>query len=524
MTPAAPPRRTAADPGPRPAPGRDRRLPAAGPLRGYGEATLGVAVAVAFGHGLTGLAALPNISMVFLMAVLVPALRSGVWPAVFASLLSFLAYNFFFIEPLYTFTVARPPEVLALAVFLVVAVITSALAGRVREEARAAARRVRTTRRLYDFTRRLSALADADDVAEAATAAIGDIVERGTLLLRAGAGGLEIAAAWPPEDRLDPAAAAAAERALAQRRPAGAGSDSGPDVPWLFLPLAAGRGAIGVVGVAQPPGGAPLDAERRTLLSSLVEQTAAAIERVTLAGEIEAARMAAETERVRTMILSSISHDFRTPLASVLGAATSLIELGDRLGPAERADLLAAIRDEALHLDGMVRNLLSMVRLEAGALDLRRDWTDVGEIVERLAAAARRRGAPQAVTTVVAPGLPLVQADPVLIEQALGNVLANAIRYAGPAAAITLSADATADAVRITVEDDGPGIAAAVLPRVFEKFVRGGTGSGDGGEGSGLGLAITRGFVEAHGGSVHAESPAAGGRGTRITIALPGKR
>lgn len=495
-------------------------LPAAAPLRGYLEATLGVVLAVAIGHGLTRVVALPNISMLFLTAVLVPAVRSGVWPAIYASVLSFFAYNFFFIDPLYTFTIARPHEFLALAVFLLIAVVTSTVAGRARDQAHAAIQRVRATRRLYEFTRKLSSLPAADAVAEAAASEIRAIVGRSTVLLRQRGGELAIAAAWPPEDRLDTASMTAARWAFDRGEAAGADTATLPNVPWLFLPLVSGRGPTGVLGVEDAPDGVPLDAEHRTLLDSLVEQTAAALDRAALAGEIEATRMAAETERVRNLLLASISHDFRTPLSSVLGAATSLTDLGDKLAPEERADLLAAIREEAEHLDGMVRNLLSMTRLQAGALEIRRDWTDVREVLERVAAAARRRGAPQAITVTASPGLPLAVADPILLEQAFGNIVGNAVRYAGPNATIALSAEAIGPDLVIAIEDDGPGIEPDLLPHIFEKFVRA-SARGDGGEGSGLGLAIARGIAEAHGGSLRADSPVADGRGARFTVRLP---
>lgn len=497
------------------------RLPDLGPVRGYLEASVGVALAVGIGHGLTRLVALPNISMLFLTAVLVPAVRSGVWPAIFASVLSFGTYNFFFIDPLYTFTIARPHELLALAMFLLIAVVTSTVAGRARDQARAAIQRVRGTRRLYEFTRKLSSLPAAGDVAEAAASEIHAIVGRSAVLLREQDGKLGVAAAWPPEDRLDTASMTAARWAFERGEAAGADTGTLPNVPWLFLPLVAGRGAIGVVGVEDAPDGVPLDAERRSLLDSLVEQTAVALDRASLAGEIEATRMAAETERVRNILLASISHDFRTPLASILGAATSLTDLGERLADAEKADLLSSIREEAEHLDGMVRNLLAMTRLEAGALEIRMDWTDVGEILDRVAAAARRRGAVQVITVTAPADLPLAFADPILLEQALGNIVGNAVRYAGPSARIALTGSADDRSVIVSVADDGPGIPPDLLPHVFEKFVRAPVVRGDGGEGSGLGLAIARGIAGAHGGSVAAESPLSGGRGTRISLLLP---
>ncbi|MGH2343136.1 DUF4118 domain-containing protein [Segnochrobactraceae bacterium EtOH-i3] len=497
------------------------RLPDPAPALAWLMATLGVAGAVLVGRLLTRLVALPNVSMLFLMAVLLPALRYGIGPAVYASLLSFGAYNFFFIDPRYTFTIARPHELLALAIFLLIAVLTSAIAGRARAQTEAAIRRVRAIRRLYEFTRKLSSVAGRDDVAEAAAIEIHAVIGRATVVLLSEGTDLAIASAWPPEDRLDTASMSAARWAFTRREAAGADTGTLPTVPWLFLPLIARDTAIGVIGIEDPPEDPPLDAERRGLVASLTEQTAIAIDRATLAREIDAARAAAETERVRNILLASISHDFRTPLASVLGAATSLLALGEKLTPAQRADLLAAIRDEAEHLDGMVRNLLAMTRLEAGALDIRRDWTDLGEILDRVVAAARRRGATQTFTLDIPASLPLVRADAALIEQALGNVTGNAQRHAGPAAHVTLAAQADDTTVEIRVSDDGPGVPADLLPHIFEKFVRGPHPSGDGGEGSGLGLAIARGIAEAHGGTLTAESPVADGHGARFVLTLP---
>jgi two-component system sensor histidine kinase KdpD len=497
-----------------------RLMPPGRPLGGYLVAAAGVALAALVGQGLTQVVALPNISMLFLLAVVVPAILFGVWPAVLASLLSFLAYNFFFISPVHTFTIAQPHELLALTIFLAIAVSMSAVAGSAREQARAAVQRVRATRRLYEFTRKLSALADEQGVAEAAASAMQTIMGRGIVILLDREGDLELAAAWPPEDRLDTASETAARWAFDRGEPAGADTATLPNAPWLFLPLSATRGRIGVVGVEEAPDGVPIDSERRALLDTLIDQTAVALDRAMLASEIATARTAAETERVRNILLASISHDFRTPLASILGAATSLIDYGSRLDADARGDLLAQVKEEAEQLDGMVRNLLSMTRLEAGGLELRRDWTDLGEIAGRVAAQARRRGAPQQIVVEVAAGMPLVQADASLIEQALSNVVGNAVKYAGRTATITVAVARIGDGAVLSVVDDGPGIAPAVLPHVFEKFVRAERGDGDGGEGVGLGLAIAKGIIEAHGGRVTAESPVAAGRGTRVALRL----
>ncbi len=501
--------------------GWHRLLPPLRPLRGYPLAAAGVAVAALVGQGLATVVALPNVSMLFLLAVVVPAILFGVWPAIFASVLSFLAYNFFFTSPLHTFTVAQPHELLALTIFLVIAVSISAIAGVAREQATAAVQRVRATRRLYEVSRKLSAVADEAGVAEAAATAMQAVMGRGIVVLLAREGELSIVAAWPPEDSLDTASQIAARWSYERGEAAGADTGTLPSAPWQFLPLSASGRRLGVVGIAETDDGAPLDGERRALLDTLIDQTAVALDRAVLSREITTTRTAAETERVRNILLASISHDFRTPLASILGAATSLIDYGPRLAEEARRDLLLQVKEEAEHLEMMVRNLLSMTRLEAGGLELRRDWADLGEIAGRVVGQARRRGAPQTITVEVAEGAPLARVDASLVEQALANVVGNAVKYAGATASISVVVSRADHEARIAVTDDGPGILPAVLPHIFEKFVRADRGDGDGGEGVGLGLAIARGIVEAHGGRVTAESPIADRHGTRITLSLP---
>lgn len=482
---------------------------------------LSVAVALGIGLLMTLFVTVPNVSMVFILAILFAAVAHGFWPAVFASVLSFLAYNFFFIDPLYTFTIAQPHELLALFIFLAIAVLTSAIAGRSRRQAQVAAQRVRATRRLFEFSRKMSALPTAQAVAEGAASEIQSILHRSSVLLLPAESDLTIAAAWPPEDELEVGAMMAARWAYEKDEPAGADTGTLPNVPWYFIPLRGAQGPIGVVGVAAAADGVHVDNEGRALLDTLAEQTAAALERARLSREMAAARTAAETERVRNILLASISHDFRTPLASILGASTSLIEYADRLPPEARGDLLDQVRDEAEHLDGMVRNLLAMTRVEAGALEINPTWVDIGELADRVVAAARRRGAPQTFTVETAPDLPLVRGDQSLLDQALSNIIGNAVRYAGPGAHVTVVARCEGDAVRIAITDDGPGIAPDVLPHVFEKFVRARNGGADGGEGSGLGLAIAKGIIEANGGTISVASPAGNGRGAAFTIHLP---
>ena len=329
-----------------------------------------------------------------------------------------------------------------------------------------------------------------------------------------------LAAAWPPERDLGPDALSAAQRAFARGEPAGSEPGMAPrEAPresWLFLPLGQER-TIGVIGIAPMADEGSLDPEAMTLLQTLAELTSTALERARLGQEISTTRTAAETERMRNILLSSVSHDFRTPLATVLGAATSLIDYGAKLPEAARRDLLVQVKDEAEHLDGLVRNLLAMTRVEAHALEIIKDWVDIRELFDRTAVLARRRGATQTFEVIVATDLPFIPADPTLLGQVLTNLVGNAMRYAGPSAHVTLEAKRDGAGVLLSVTDDGPGIPSDILPRAFDRFVHSPT-RGDGGQSTGLGLAIAKGIVEAHQGAIRprARPSADAGHGSRF--------
>ncbi len=480
------------------------------PIWAYIEATLAVAIAGGVGVGIDRLVNLANISLVFVVPVLLTAARHGIWPSVWAAALGAAAYNFFFLPPLYEFTITDPGNVVALFFFLLVAVFTSALATRSRSRSLAARREAQTTAELYGFSRKIVGLADLDDLLWTVVAQIARMVRVEVVVLMpehdpSGRNNLDIKAAYPPEDMLEDADLAAALWCWDHDQPTGKGSDSLPGARRLFVPLRTARGKVAVLGVTNRENDEALTPDQRRLLDALGDQAAVAIERVILARDIDAARLGAERERLRSAMLTSVSHDLRTPLASILGAISSLRSYGDRYDSATRDELLATAQDESERLNRFVGNLLDMTRLDAGAVSVKREPVDVADLV----ATTLRRAEPllrdHRVVTAVAPDLPPVDIDFVLGEQALFNLLDNAAKYTPTGTVIDLSARAEADNVVLSVRDEGPGLAAEDLPHVFEKFYR--SSEGDRRRaGTGLGLAIAKGFVEAQGGRIIARN------------------
>ena len=500
----APARETRATPPPRPGP--------------YIATTLIVAAAVLVGLGLQLAVTVSSISLVFLTAVLVAAASFGLWPALYACLASVLAYNFFFLPPVYTFTIADPENVVTLFFFLVAALIAGNLAAGMRAQALAARGRARTTEELYRFSRKLAGILDMDDLLWATAYQVATMLGvRVVLLLPPGAGepggqGIAVRGSYPPEDELDPADLAAASWCWNNNREAGRGADTLPGARRLFLPLRTARGPVGVLGIdrdeVMPESTRPLLApEQRRLLDALADQAAVAIERVTLAADVDRTRLLAETERLRSALLTSISHDLRTPLAAILGAASGLASYHALLDEAGRRDLLATIRDEAERLNRFVGNLLDMTRLESGALAPRLEAVDLGEMAGAALARAGRVLAAHRVEMDLSAELPLLRIDPVLFEQVLFNLLDNAAKYAPEGSVVRLRAwhepAPEGGTVRLQVIDEGPGLPEDALELVFDKFRR--IPGGDRQRaGTGLGLAICRGFVEAMGGTVTA--------------------
>jgi two-component system sensor histidine kinase KdpD len=445
------------------------------------------------------LAGIENVDLVFLTAVIAVAVRYGLWPSLIGCVLSVLAYNFFFFPPLYTLTVAEPTNVAALFFFLIVAVITSHLASRARAEAVAARNQAITTEALYNFSRTIAGVVTLDDLLWATGYQVASMLALDVVILLPDANGeLRVRAGCPPEDRVDVTDAAAARRAWDNDHPAGRDTDAVIGVGRLFMPLRTSSGRVGVVGVSRAEAGSVLTPDETRLLSALLDQAAVAIERMRLASERDEARLAAETERLRSALLTSLSHDLKTPLASITGAVTSLRQYGELYDAAARDELASTIQDEAERLSRFVANLLDMARLEAGGIEFHREPVDLDEVIGAALQRMRRVLADHHVAVELAANLPMLNLDVVLFEQVLVNLLDNAAKYSPSGSMVTIRAYWQGPEVALTVSDEGLGLPTSDLERVFEMFYR--VNKGDRQRaGTGLGLAICRGFVNALG-------------------------
>jgi two-component system sensor histidine kinase KdpD len=485
----------------------------------YLIALLIVAIGLAVAELIRPFFGIENIDLVFLTAVVAVAVRYGLWPSLFASVVASLCYNFFFLPPVYTFTITDPTNVAAFFFFMLIAVLVSNVAARVRIQADSAIGRVRTTESLYAFSRKLAGTATLYDVLWATAYQIALLLKVRVVLLLPEEDVLTVKAGYPPEDQLDQADLAAANWAWGHDRAAGRGSDTLPGAKRLFLPMRTGRGPIGVIGIDDDRTGPLLSPDQRRLLDALVDQGALAIERVLLVEDMDRVKRSVESERLRSALLTSISHDLKTPLASVLGAASTMRDLAGGLSDQEKRDLLATVIDESERLNRFIANLLDMTKLESGAIVPNTARHDIVEIV---GSALRRAGkilARHKISLELAPDLPMLELDAVLFEQSLFNLLDNAAKYAPADTTISIRSSRDKDMILLDIIDEGEGIPKSELESVFDKFYRAQKGDHVR-PGTGLGLAISRGFVEAMHGTITAANRS-DRSGAVLTIRLP---
>jgi two-component system sensor histidine kinase KdpD len=457
--------------------------------------------------------------MLYLLGIGVAAARFGRGPSLIASATSVLAYDFFFVPPYHTFTVANERHLLTFATMFIVGLVTSGLTSRIRKEQQQAIAREQRTAALYSLSRDLGGALDEARVAQVAVENVarmfgGSVTillpeEANQLVIRAQAG----AAAAP----LGPAAAEASQRCWRLGQYAGAGTDVVPGAAVVCAPLRAGDQILGAL-VLAPTAPIAFPSEQADLLDAFARQAALALARARFAQAAEAAALWGRTEQMRSSLLSAVSHDLRTPLAAITGAATTLRDNAIAVGPDARAELLDTICEEAERLERLVRNLLDMTRLDSGAIEVKRDWVPIEEIVGAALTRLETQLAGRPITTSIPIDLPLVSVDPVLLEQVFINLLENAAKYAPATAALDVVAHHDRDGVVVEVADRGPGLPLGNEARIFEKFFRGASAATSG---AGLGLAISRGIMEAHGGALTATNRTGGGASFRVTIPPP---
>lgn len=484
----------------------------------YGLGIVGVGLSTGVAWFMFPYFGLANLIMVYLMGVVLVATRYGRGPSVLASVLSVAAFDFFFVPPYLSFAVSDIQYLLTFAVMLVVALTISGLAVRTKQQAELARHQERRTAVLYALSRELATHRGLATLTQLAVKHVREVFESQAAIFVADLSKrLVLQRGEQLFFEFDPKESGVAQWVFEHGERAGLGSDTLPGASALYLPLAGSKGPIGVLAVRPTLATRFLDQEQLHLLEVLANQIALALERAHLAEEAQQARVSVETERMRNAILSSVSHDLRTPLATITGAASGLLEDKDQLGPAARHELAKSIYNEAHRLDRLVRNLLDMMRLESGAVQLQKEWHPIEEIVGAALTRLESRLNGHQIRTNFQPDLPLVFLDGVLMEQVLLNLVENALKYAPPSTAIELSATVSDHELIFEVADRGPGIPSGDEQRIFDKFYRAGPAREGG---VGLGLTICRGIIEAHGGRIWVEKRSGGGAVFRFTLPI----
>jgi two-component system sensor histidine kinase KdpD len=508
---------------------------------GYAASVAAVVLASLVAEAARHLLGIVNISLIYLIVVVAVATLWGLWPALVASLLAATALDLLFVPPFGTLTVAQPGDWLTLLFFLVIAVLTGRLAAGARARAEEAHRRERATAVLYDLSTALIAEGDLAVILPGIARRVAETfaLDACHILLPGEDHHLHVVAGFGPWDDAhgrgpqaimqqvlrdgraaavhEPTRPHAAGRrgvfAPALRRAAGA--------PWvaLYLSLIVAGTGVGVMRVARSRGGSTFGEEEERLLTTFAHQAALAIDKANLAERARRAAALEEADQVKTALLSSVSHDLRSPLAAIKTAVTGLLNPGADLDPQGRTDLLAAIDEETDRLTHLVANLLDLSRIQGGALRPRKEWVDIAEIVIAAVDRLASRFPEHAIGVSVPDDLPLLPVDYARVDQVLSNLIENAASYAPPGTPITVTVQPEHGGVAMRVRDEGPGIPRSERERVFEPFYRGAATEGLR-PGSGLGLAICRGIVEAHGGWIRVEPTE--GPGASIALWLPG--
>ena len=492
------------------------RRPRGHDWKGYALACGVVALCTALAWAMFPYFELANIIMTYLLGVVAVAMRTGLGPSIVASVFSVGAFDFFFVPPFYTFAVSDTQYFVTFGVMLFVAVVLSNLTRGMRVQAETARLRERRTAALYAMSRELSSARGLHGVI---TAALKHIVEvfrsQAVVMLPDASGQLNRQIGMQEQFDRNTSDLGVSKWAFEHGQMAGLGTGTLPGATALFLPLIASRGTLGVLGIRPADPDSLAAPEQLHQLETFANQTAIAMERTQLAEESQAAQVRIEKEQLRSSLLSSVSHDLRTPLASITGTLSGLIEDEGRIDQGTRRELLQAVYEEVERLTRLVNNLLDMMRLESGAVTVRKEWHLLEEVVGTALAHMEERLRGRTVEVRLPADLPLVEMDAVLIEQVLVNLLDNAVKYTPPETPIEVIAKRGDASIEVSVADRGPGVPPGDGQRVFEKFFRGQPSTT---RGVGLGLAICKAIIAIHGGAIWAESRPGGGALFRFTL------
>jgi two-component system, OmpR family, sensor histidine kinase KdpD len=462
---------------------------------------------------------LPDPEMLFLLTVMVTAVWFGRGPSLFAAGLGVAVYDFFFVPPFLTFDVADRRYFLTFATMFVIGFVLSELAERVKRHERDALAREGRMAVLYSLSKELASASIPTQIAEVAARHSADVFAAHAVVLQAQADGILVSIGVSPVDaRLDPKELGVAKWAMEHLELAGYGTDTLPGSLSICAPLRVGTSVLGVLALL-PTEKRALRAEQRLFLDAYCRQVAIALERVRLAEDARVAAVRAKTEEMRSSLLSAVSHDLRTPLASITGAASALRD-DTNLSAATRADLVGSVCDEAERLERLVANLLDMTRLESGTVSLKRDWIPLEEVIGSALTRLEAELSNRQVEVEIPREIPLLLVDPVLFEQIFINLLENVCKYTEPGTRIEVRATKEREMVTIEVRDHGAGIPKGYEEKLFDKFYR---GPHVGISGAGLGLAICRGIAEAHGGSIRAENALGGGASFYVVVPIGGE-
>jgi len=485
----------------------------------YLRAAAVIAVCTALAAGVFRFLSVTDVAMVYLLGVGVVAARYGRGPSVFAALGSIAVFDFFFVPPFYTFAVSDVRYLLTFAVMLAIALMISGLTLRIRAQAESARDRERRTATLYAMSRELAGARGRAELVRVVERHVADSFAAQAQILLPGDGNrVEIPVGTAPAYPIDEKERSVAQWAFDRGRVAGVGSDTLPGALARYVPLPGSAGMVGVVGVRAADPRRLQDPVLQRLLETFAAQAAVALERALVAEQAQHEQVEAEAERLRTSLLSSLSHDMRTPLGAITGAASSLLEDRGSLPEASRHDLVRTILEESTRMNRLIGNLLDMIRLESGALQVQKDWQPLEEVVGVALIRLEERLKQHPVTVRLPPDLPLLMMDGLLVEQVFVNLLENAAKYTPAGTPVEITAAAGDGAVVVDVADRGPGFPPGEEARVFDKFYRvaGATSTA----GVGLGLTICRGIVTAHGGRIWAENRAGGGAVFHFTLPL----